>query len=134
MHSTQARTLNNESVASFAERVAVPTYHRADLRQAIVHLGVGGFHRAHQALYLDDLAQRGITMEWGERGVGLLPGDRSMADALVPQNGLYTLVERSAERDTARIVGSLLDYAFAPADPRRVLEMLAEPSTRIVSL
>ena len=86
--------LNNASLGSFANRVAVPTYRREQLWPAIVHVGVGGFHRAHQALYLDDLAQRGITMEWGERGVGLLPGDRTMADALVPQNGLYTLACR----------------------------------------
>ncbi len=127
-------TLDDATLASFAERVAVPTYDRGDVRRAIVHVGVGGFHRAHQALYLDDLAQRGITMEWGERGVGLLPGDRRMAEALTPQSCLYTLVERGAHGDTARIVGSLGAYAFAPADPAHVLQMLVDPATRIVSL
>jgi len=130
----QAHALSNDSVASFAEHATVPTYRRDDLRPSIVHLGVGGFHRAHQALYLDDVAQRGISMEWGERGVGLLPGDRRMADALLPQDCLYTLVERSAERDTARIVGSMRAYAFAPADPSAVLDLLVDPATRIVTL
>jgi len=131
---SEARTLNTDTLASFADRVAVPTYRRDDLRPAVVHLGVGGFHRAHQALYLDDLAQRGISMEWGERGVGLLPGDRRMAEALVPQDYMYTLVERSADRDTARIVGSLRGYLFAQANPQAVLDVLVDPTTRIVTL
>jgi mannitol-1-phosphate/altronate dehydrogenase len=131
---TDARRLNAETLGSFADRVTLPTYARAALRRAIVHLGVGGFHRAHQALYLDDLAQRGISLDWGERGVGLLPADRRMAEALGPQDCLYTVVERSAERDTARIVGSLGGYLFAPEDRTRVLELLVDPATRIVSL
>ena len=81
--------LNNATLASFRDHVAVPTYGRADLRPAIVHLGVGGFSgRAHQAVYLDDLAQRGITLDWGERGVGLLDSDRRMGEGLVPQDCL----------------------------------------------
>lgn len=126
--------LTQATLSAVARHVPVPTYDRGRLRQSIVHLGVGGFHRAHQAVYLDDLAQRGITSDWGERGVGLLPGDRRMADALIPQACLYTVVERSAGGDSARVVGSMTDYAFAPADPERVLRMLTDPSTRIVSL
>jgi mannitol 2-dehydrogenase len=122
------------NLQSLAGRVTVPTYDRAGIRRAIVHLGVGGFHRAHQAVFLDDLAERRITSEWGERGVGLLPGDQRMADALLPQDCLYTLVARGAEVDTARVIGSLGGYVFAPAQPQRVLEMLSEPATRIVSL
>jgi mannitol-1-phosphate/altronate dehydrogenase len=114
--------------------VAVPTYDRRRLRPAIVHLGVGGFHRAHQAVYLDELAERGISMDWGERGVGVLAGDRRMAKALIPQDCLYTLVERSAVRDTPRVIGSLTEYFFAPANPSAVLQVLADPATRIVSL
>jgi mannitol 2-dehydrogenase len=131
---TAPRALSEATLSSIDKRVAVPTYDRKKLRQSIVHLGVGGFHRAHMALYLDDLAQRGITSDWGERGVGLLPGDRRMAEALIPQDYLYTVVERSAAGDAARVVGSMTDYAFAPQDPERVLEMMSDPSTRIVSL
>ena len=112
----------------------MPTYDRRKLRPAIVHLGVGGFHRAHQARYLDDLAERGISMDWGERGVGVLADDWRMAEALGPQDCLYTLVERSAERDAARLIGSLTDYLFAPANPGAVIQLLADPGTRIVSL
>jgi mannitol 2-dehydrogenase len=131
---TERQRLNDATLARLADRVAVPTYDRGRLRRSIVHLGVGGFHRAHQAVYLDDLARRGITLDWGERGVGLLAGDRRMAEALIPQDCLYTVVERSAERDTTRVVGSLGGYSFAPADPSAVLEQLADPATRIVSL
>src|SRR5438477_9500610 len=128
------RALSQANLPALAGQVAVPTYDRGQLRPSIVHLGVGGFHRAHQAMYLDALAERRITTDWGERGVGLLPGDRRMADALIPQDCLYTLVERAASGDTARVVGSLGDYVFAPSDAGRVLGMLTEPATRIVSL
>ncbi len=131
---TAPLALNEASLPALAGRVAVPTYDRGQLRRSIVHVGVGGFHRAHQAVYLDDLAERRISSDWGERGVGLLPGDRRMAEALTPQDCLYTLVERSAEGDRARVIGSLCAYVFAPADPERVLGMLTDPATRIVSL
>ena len=128
------RALNQVNLSALAGQVAVPTYDRTRLRRSIVHLGVGGFHRAHMAVYLDDLAQRGITSEWGERGVGLLPGDRRMTEALMPQDCLYTVVERSAQGDAARVVGSMSEHVFAPAAPERVLDMLTDPATRIVSL
>ncbi len=128
------RALTEASLASLAGRVTVPTYDRGRLAPSIIHIGVGGFHRAHQAVYLDDLAQRGVSADWGERGVGLLPEDRQMAEALVPQDCLYTVVARDAAGDTARVVGSLAAYLFAPDDPERVLAALADPATRIVSL
>src|SRR6266849_5764534 len=115
--STGQQALNDATRRSLPAEVAVPTYHRRQVQRPIVHLGVGGFHRAHQAVYLDDLAERHISSDWGERGVGLLPGDRRMADALIPQDCLYTVVERSADGDTARVIGSLGAYVFAPADP-----------------
>src|SRR5258708_4834442 len=99
--------LSDATLQTIAQRVSVPTYDRRQVARPIVHLGVGGFHRAHLAVYLDDLAQQGISSEWGERGVGLLPGDQRMADALNPQDCLYTVVERSAAGDSARVIGSL---------------------------
>jgi mannitol 2-dehydrogenase len=93
---------------------------------------VGSFHRAHQAVYLDDLANSGG--EWGERGVGVLPQDRAMAEALVPQDGLYTVLVRGAEGDQFRVIGSLLDYLFAPEQPEAVLRVLADAATRVVTM
>lgn len=126
--------LSQHTLATFAPRVTVPTYDRARLTPAIIHIGVGGFHRAHQAVYLDTLAERRITTAWGERGVGLLPQDRGMAEALLPQDCLYTVVTRGAGEDTARIVGATLGYLLAPENPERVLQALSDASTRIVSL
>ncbi|MBV9848441.1 MAG: mannitol dehydrogenase family protein [Armatimonadetes bacterium] len=114
--------------------VPKPDYDRAAVTDGIVHIGVGGFHRAHQAVYLDDLLGQGKAREWGICGVGLLPQDAKMRDALAPQDGLYTVVARDAEGDQARIIGSLTRYLLAPDDPERVLAALAAPTTRLVTL
>ncbi len=111
-----------------------PAYDRLGLITGIVHFGVGGFHRAHQAVYLDDLLNAGKAREWGICGVGLLGDDARMRDALVPQDSLYTVVTRDKGGDKARVVGSLTGYLLAPNDPERVLEMLVRPSTRLVTL
>lgn len=112
----------------------VPTYSREGFRHGIVHIGVGGFHRAHQAVYLDRLLSRGGHREWGLCGVGLLPQDKRMAEVMAEQECLYTLVERSAEGDRAQIVGSITEFLFAPEHPEAVLEKMASPDCRIVSL
>ena len=129
-----ARRLSAATLRAIGERVGVPTYDRGRLAPAIVHLGVGGFHRAHQAMYLDGLAERRITSDWGLCGVGLLPGDRRMQEALAPQDCLYTVVQRSAETDEARVVGAMTRYLFAPDQRETVLATLAAAETRIVSL
>ncbi len=126
--------LSRANLGALAGRLPIPTYSPDRLASAIVHIGVGGFHRAHQAVYLDDLAQGGMSNDWGERGIGLLPGDEQMAKALVPQDCLYTIVERSAEADRPRIIGSLKAYIFAPANPTLALDTLADAATRIVTL
>jgi mannitol 2-dehydrogenase len=128
------RPLSQANLDVLPTQVVRPTYPREHLPAAIVHFGVGGFHRAHQAVYLDDVFERRISSAWAEHGVGLLPGDRRMADALLPQDCLYTVLERSAEQDRARVVGSLGGYTFAPDHPQQVLQMLADPVTRLVSL
>ena len=130
---TRPRKLTRANLAAIAGRAAVPGYDRQRLAPAIVHIGVGGFHRAHQAVYLDDLAGQGVV-NWAERGVGLLQADRRMLEALSPQDCLYTVVERDAGGDSARVIGSLTGYLYAPDDRARVLDLLADPATRIVSL
>ncbi|MFI2364754.1 mannitol dehydrogenase family protein [Promicromonospora sp. NPDC019610] len=123
------------SAADAAPAVSLPPYDRAGVRVGIVHLGVGGFHRAHQALAVDELLRRGEARDWGICGVGLLPGDAAMRDALRAQDGLYTLVTKHPDgRLDARVVGSIVEYLFAPDDPEAVLERMAHPDTRIVSL
>lgn len=114
-------------------RIAVPTYDRGALVRSIVHIGVGGFHRAHLATYIDDLAGAG-DMDWGIVGVGVLPGDRRMAEALGPQQGLYTLVARDPSGVDLRVVGSLLEVVDASEDVDRMVDLIAAAATRIVSL
>ncbi len=125
--------LSNKTLADIT--IAKPTYDRDGISVGIVHFGVGGFHRAHQAAYLDRLMEKGSALDWGICGVGVLAGDRKMAEVLHAQDGLYTLLLENPDgsRD-ARVIGSIVDYRFAPDDPESVIELLARPSTRIVSL
>jgi mannitol 2-dehydrogenase len=125
--------LNNSTLAQIA--ISKPSYHRDDVGVGIVHFGVGGFHRAHQAYYIDRLLEKGLARDWGICGVGVMPADRKMKDALDAQDGLYTLLLENPDgsRD-ARVVGSIVDYRYAPDDPEAVIELLAAPSTRIISL
>jgi len=111
--------------------VARPGFDPGTLRRGIVHLGVGNFHRAHQAAYTDAAIAAGDP-RWGIVGVSLR--NRAMRDALLPQDGLYTLIERGASGDAARVVGSVRELLVAPESPRAVVERIADPDTRIVSL
>lgn len=125
--------------AAVGGRVAAPGYDRSRLRTGIVHFGVGGFHRAHQAMYLDrllgDESGRAAASEWGICGVDVLPADRPKKQALTAQHSLYTLVLKAPDGSTEpRVIGSLTGYLFAPDEPGRVLEVLTDPRTRIVSL
>jgi mannitol 2-dehydrogenase len=114
--------------------VELPSYDRGAVRPAIVHFGVGGFHRAHQAMYLDELLSRGES-DWGICGVGVLDGDRAMRDALKAQDCLYTLVQKHSDGTyEARVIGSIIDCLYAPDDPGAVIARLADPATEIVSL
>ncbi|MGF1645871.1 MAG: mannitol dehydrogenase family protein [Kineosporiaceae bacterium] len=115
--------------------VAGPGYDRSRVTTGIVHLGVGGFHRAHQAVFIDRLLRQGLAGDWGICGVGVLPGDVAMRDALAAQDHLYTVVVKHPDgRLEPRVVGSIVDYLLAPDDPEAVVERLADPATRIVSL
>lgn len=127
--------LNQATLAQLPPELDAPRYDRAALRAGIVHIGVGGFHRSHEAAYLDDLFRLGRDLDWAIRGVGVLPGDRAMADALNAQDGLYTLVVKHPDGTTrARVVGSLLGVDHLLDDPDAVLAALTDPATRIVSL
>ncbi len=97
-----------------------------------MHIGAGNFHRAHQAVYFDDLARSGISTEWGVTGVSL--HSRDVKDVLSTQDGLYTVVQRGQDRQSARVVGSIGSYHYAPNDGAAVRAALADPQTHIVSL
>ncbi|MDU6152456.1 MAG: mannitol dehydrogenase family protein [Actinomyces urogenitalis] len=112
-----------------------PTYDRSAVTTGIVHMGVGGFHRAHQAMYLDRLMREGKALDWGICGVGLMPQDCAMRDALAAQDYLYSLTLKHPDgHHETSIIGSIHDYKFAPEDRDGVLEVMTAPTTRIVSL
>jgi mannitol 2-dehydrogenase len=115
-----------------AGRVPVPRYERGALVPRILHLGVGGFHRAHLALYTHELAEAGS--DWGICGLGRLEGDRRMQQVLSSQDYLYTLIERDSEGSRPRIIGSIVDYALAVDDARAFAQRVADPVVEILSL
>ena len=125
--------LTKDALASLD--VPVPEYDRSAIGVGIVHIGVGGFHRAHQAVYVDQLMREGEALEWGICGVGVLPGDRRMQEALDAQDGLYTLVLKHPDgRYEPRVIGSIVRFLLAPEDPAAVIEAMADERVRIVSL
>jgi fructuronate reductase/mannitol 2-dehydrogenase len=123
--------LSARTLRLHAHRVRVPSYDRSALTPSVVHFSVGGFHRAHQLVYFDDLAELGET-GWGVVGVGL--HSPAMRDALRPQDHLYTVVERSRTGQRARVIGSMVDYHFAPDSPATVLALLTDERTRLVTM
>ncbi|MDQ3592015.1 MAG: mannitol dehydrogenase family protein [Actinomycetota bacterium] len=129
------RRLDTEALPVLRESIPVPDYDRSQVRPSIVHLGVGGFHRAHEAMYLDRLMAVAKALEWGICGVGLMPGDRRMQEVLSAQDHLYTLVVKHPDGTLEpRVIGSIVDYLFAPDDYDAVIEKMAAEQTRIVSL
>src|SRR4051812_10115176 len=127
--------LRPDTLAEIGQRMPVPEYDRSGVVPGIVHLGVGAFHRAHQAMYVDRLLQAGGAREWGICGVGVLPRDSAMRDALNAQDGLYTLVVKYPDGTLEpRVIGSLVQYLLAPDDADAVIETMAAETTRLVSL
>jgi mannitol 2-dehydrogenase len=125
--------LNNATLRQLP--IPTPGYDRGGIEVGIAHFGVGGFHRAHQAMYIDRLLRRGLARDWGICGIGVMPADRRMRDVLHAQDGLYTLIlEHPDGGREARVIGSIVDYRYAPDDPESTIELLAAPATRIISM
>jgi mannitol 2-dehydrogenase len=113
--------------------VSTPKYSRSSLTPGIVHFGVGNFHRAHLAIYLDDLFNMGLNHDWAIIGAGVLPSDEVMRQKLAAQDYLTTVVEQEANVSQARVTGAMIDF-IPPADRARLLATLEDPAIRIVSL
>lgn len=125
--------LSNNTLSSLG--IAVPQYDRSKVKIGIVHFGVGAFHRVHQALYLDDLMNQGEALDFGICGIGVMPNDVKMRDALKAQDCLYTMVVKNPNGVyDARVIGSIVDYLFSPDDPQAVIDQMAHVNTKIVSL
>jgi mannitol 2-dehydrogenase len=133
--SAKPQPLNARTLAYWRGQLPVPDYDRDLVTAGVVHVGVGGFHRAHQAMYHDRLLSEGAARDWGICGVGVLPADRRMKQVLDAQDGLYTLVLKHSDGTyEPRVIGSIVEYLLAPDDPEAVIERMAAKSTRIVSL
>jgi mannitol 2-dehydrogenase len=125
--------LKNASLSELP--IEAPNYDRSSVSVGIAHIGTGHFHRAHQAMYIDRLLRQGLAHDWGICGIGVMPGDWTMRDVLTDQDGLYTLIlEKPDGSRDAHVIGSIIDYRYAPDDPESALEVLAAPSTRIISM
>jgi mannitol 2-dehydrogenase len=127
--------LNSRTLPYWNGRLPVPAYDRNLVTPGVVHIGVGGFHRAHLAMYHDRMMNDGMGLDWGICGVGVLAADRKMQQALDAQDGLYTLVLKHSDGTyEPRVIGSIVEYLFAPDSPEAVIEKMAAEPTRIVSL
>jgi mannitol 2-dehydrogenase len=113
--------------------VAAPKYQRSDLRAGIVHIGVGNFHRAHQAVYLDDLFNAGRDHDWAIVGAGVRDPDVTIREKLKEQDWLTTVVEQEADTTRVHVTGSMIDFV-KPYDTAALLDALSAPNIRIVSL
>lgn len=125
--------LSLSSLPSLPSSVARPRYDRSALKAGIVHFGVGNFHRAHQAVYLDDLFDLGLGHDWALVGAGVFEGEKAGRDRLARQDWLTTVVEQDEGHMAARVTGAMVDFV-TPGDGAAIVERLADPAIRIVSL
>ncbi|EAQ80011.1 mannitol dehydrogenase family protein [Blastopirellula marina] len=132
---SESISLNQENLQRLPHEIARPTYDRAPLKAGIVHVGVGGFHRSHEAFYTDQLLENADVSDWGICGVGLREADRKMAAILENQDYLYTLIMKHPDGEVEnRVIGSLIDFVMGCDNPEMVIRKMASPETRIVSL
>jgi fructuronate reductase len=123
--------LSNASLNRLPGHIRRPGYDRTRVRSGIVHLGIGAFHRAHQAVVIDDLLAAGAT-NWGIIGASLRSADTY--DALAPQDCLYTVAVRSGSGTEHRIIGSVLETHVAKTNPSQLIARMVDHATHIVSL
>ncbi|MGC0362991.1 mannitol 2-dehydrogenase [Rhodococcus sp. 27YEA15] len=127
--------LSNSTLHSLPSDVVVPTYDRSDLTPGIVHIGVGHFHRSHQAMYLDRLLHTEAGAGWAIWGVSIESKGEDIADALAGQDGLYSLTEKDPDGATrTTVIGSIVGFDRAADDGEPVISRLADPNTKIISL
>ena len=129
-----SQPLNLSALAALPSTIARPNYARDALRAGILHIGVGNFHRAHQAVYLDDLFNRGRDLDWALLGAGVRAGDQAMRSALEPQDWLTTVVELEPGANSARVTGAMTGFVPVGEDAAPIVDALDDAALRIVSL
>ncbi len=127
--------LNQLNIPTIARALSCPSYDRPGLKTGIVHVGVGGFHRSHQAYYIHKLLEDYGVTDWAICGIGLREADRGMADVLAGQDCLYTLVTQHPNgKIESEVIGAINEYLLAVDAPRLIIDKMAHPDTKIVSL
>jgi mannitol 2-dehydrogenase len=126
--------LSNATLSDLPHDILRPTYDRTSLTPGIVHIGMGNFHRAHQAWYLHRLMQAGEARDWGILGAGIRPYDAEMREALLAQDCLTTLIELDPGRVSAEVIGSIIGYIPVEEGNRSLIARMSEAAIRIVSL
>lgn len=126
--------LSNATLNELPDTIDRPTYDRPALKAGIVHIGVGNFHRAHQAWYTHRLMQQGTAMDWAIIGAGVRPNDAAMRDKLLAQDCLTTLIELAPDRRMAEVTGAMIDFVPVMEDNAALIQAMADPLIRIVSL
>ena len=122
------------NTAPLPATVALPSYDRSALTPGIVHIGLGNFHRAHMAVYLDDLFAQGLDHDWAILGAGVRAGDARMRDAMLAQDCLSTVIELDPSGHSARRVGAMVGFVPVQDDNAPLIAAMTDPAIRIVSL
>lgn len=126
--------LSNASLSQVPEGILVPTYDRTSLTPGIVHIGLGNFHRAHQAWYLHRLMQNGVAHDWAIIGAGVRAGDAAMRDRLMSQDCLTTLIQLDPAKTSAEVTGAMIGFVPVAEGNGPLIAQMADPAIRIVAL
>ncbi|WP_418264628.1 mannitol dehydrogenase family protein [Flavobacterium faecale] len=127
--------LNAENLSLLPKDISVPSYDRDLISTSIVHIGVSNFHRSHQAYYIHELIDKYNELNYGICGVDLLDSDRKIYNILKDQDGLFTLYTKEKNGShKAKIIGSIVEYFYGPENPLAVIEKMANPDIKIISL
>lgn len=128
------KKLNNDLLSTLSASTEVPKFKRDGVKTGIAHFGVGGFHRAHQAVYLQSLLNQNEAKEWGILGVGIMDSDIKMRDSLRSQDYLYSVLERGRNSEKLKIIGAIQDFILAVEGKEKLIERLTDSNIKIVSL
>ena len=126
--------LGNETLGELPEHIDRPRYDRSKLTPGIVHIGLGNFHRAHQAWYLHRLMQQGEALDWAIIGAGVRAGDAAMRDRLLAQDCLNALIELDPKGTSVEVTGAMIDFLPVERDNASLIRTMSDPAIRIVSL
>lgn len=129
-----ALKLSNAALSELPESIKRPTYNRSTLTPGIIHIGLGNFHRAHQSWYLHRLMEMGLAKDWGIIGAGVRAFDEVQRQKMAAQDYLTTLIELDPSGKSAEVVGSMIDYIPVEEGNQPLIQRMASPDIRIVSL